>query len=44
VKLSLVPREREYFPLFSEFAATLEQAAQLLTEVAGFAWTAERGS
>jgi uncharacterized protein len=31
VKLSLVPQEREYFRLFSDFAATLDQAAQLLT-------------
>src|SRR5271157_3116584 len=31
VKLSLVPQEREYFRLFSEFAATLDQAAQLLS-------------
>jgi predicted phosphate transport protein (TIGR00153 family) len=30
VKLSLVPQEREYFRLFSEFAATLDHAAQLL--------------
>ena len=30
MKLSLVPQEREYFRLFSEFAATLDQAAQLL--------------
>jgi predicted phosphate transport protein (TIGR00153 family) len=31
VKLSLIPQEREYFRLFSDFAATLDQAAQLLT-------------
>jgi len=31
VKLSLIPQEREYFRLFSEFAETLDQAAQLLT-------------
>ena len=31
MKLSLVPQEREYFRLFSEFAATLDQAAQLLS-------------
>ena len=30
MKLSLVPQEREYFRLFSEFAATLDHAAQLL--------------
>jgi predicted phosphate transport protein (TIGR00153 family) len=30
VKLNLVPQEREYFRLFSEFAANLDQAAQLL--------------
>ena len=30
MKLSLVPQEREYFRLFSDFAATLDQAAQLL--------------
>jgi uncharacterized protein len=30
VKLSLVPQDREYFRLFSEFAAVLDQAAQLL--------------
>ena len=33
VKLSLVPQEREYFRLFSEFAATLDQAAQLLASL-----------
>jgi len=33
VKLSLVPQEREYFRLFSEFAANLEKAAQLLSAV-----------
>jgi uncharacterized protein len=33
VKLSLVPKEREYFRLFSEFAATLDQAAQLLASL-----------
>jgi predicted phosphate transport protein (TIGR00153 family) len=33
VKLSLVPQEREYFRLFSEFAATLNQAAQLLASL-----------
>ncbi len=33
MKLSLVPQEREYFRLFSEFAANLDKAAQLL---AGF--------
>jgi len=31
VKLSLVPQEREYFRLFSDFATTLDEAAQLLT-------------
>ncbi|HUK77302.1 MAG TPA: DUF47 family protein [Thermoleophilia bacterium] len=31
MKLSLVPQEREYFRLFSDFVATLDQAAQLLT-------------
>ena len=30
MKLSLVPQEREYFRLFSEFAANLDKAAQLL--------------
>ena len=30
MKLNLVPQEREYFRLFSEFAANLDQAAQLL--------------
>ena len=30
MKLSLIPQEREYFHLFSEFAAILDQAAQLL--------------
>jgi predicted phosphate transport protein (TIGR00153 family) len=30
VKLSLVPQEREFFRLFSEFAANLDKAAQLL--------------
>jgi predicted phosphate transport protein (TIGR00153 family) len=33
VKLSLVPQEREYFRLFSEFAAILDQAAQLLAKL-----------
>jgi len=33
VKLSLVPQEREYFRLFSEFAETLDKAAQLLTSL-----------
>ena len=33
MKLSLVPQEREYFRLFSEFAATLDQAAQLLASL-----------
>ena len=33
MKLSLVPQEREYFRLFSEFAATLNQAAQLLASL-----------
>ncbi len=33
MKLSLVPKEREYFRLFSEFAATLDQAAQLLASL-----------
>jgi predicted phosphate transport protein (TIGR00153 family) len=33
VKLSLVPKEREYFRLFSEFAATLDQSAQLLASL-----------
>ena len=33
MKLSLVPQEREYFRLFSEFAATLDQAAQLLARL-----------
>ena len=33
MKLSLVPQEREYFRLFSEFAANLEKAAQLLSAV-----------
>ena len=31
MKLSLVPQEREYFRLFSDFATTLDEAAQLLT-------------
>jgi predicted phosphate transport protein (TIGR00153 family) len=30
VKLNLIPQEREYFRLFSEFAANLDKAAQLL--------------
>jgi predicted phosphate transport protein (TIGR00153 family) len=30
VKLNLVPQEKEYFRLFSEFAANLDKAAQLL--------------
>ena len=33
MKLSLVPQEREYFRLFSEFAAILDQAAQLLAKL-----------
>ncbi len=33
MKLSLVPQEREYFRLFSEFAAVLDQAAQLLASL-----------
>jgi predicted phosphate transport protein (TIGR00153 family) len=33
VKLNLVPQEREYFRLFSEFAANLDEAAQLLVEL-----------
>jgi predicted phosphate transport protein (TIGR00153 family) len=33
VKLNLVPQERGYFRLFSEFAATLDQAAQLLASL-----------
>jgi hypothetical protein len=33
VKLSLVPQEREYFRQFSDFAATLDQAAQLLVSL-----------
>ena len=30
MKLNLIPQEREYFRLFSEFAANLDKAAQLL--------------
>jgi uncharacterized protein len=30
VKLSLVPQEREYFRLFSDYAANLDEAAQVL--------------
>jgi predicted phosphate transport protein (TIGR00153 family) len=30
VKLNLIPQEREYFRLFSEFAANIDKAAQLL--------------
>ena len=33
MKFSLVPQEREYFRLFSDFAATLDQAAQLLVSL-----------
>jgi hypothetical protein len=33
VKLSLVPQEREYFRLFSEFAANLDTAAQTLVKL-----------
>jgi predicted phosphate transport protein (TIGR00153 family) len=33
VKLNLVPQEKEYFRLFSEFAATLDEAAQLLVDL-----------
>ena len=33
MKLSLVPQEREYFRLFSEFAAVVDQAAQLLAKL-----------
>jgi predicted phosphate transport protein (TIGR00153 family) len=33
VKLNLVPQEREYFRLFSEFAATLDEAARLLVDL-----------
>ena len=33
MKLSLVPQEREYFRLFSEFAGVLDQAAQLLAKL-----------
>ena len=33
MKLNLVPQERGYFRLFSEFAATLDQAAQLLASL-----------
>ncbi len=33
MKLNLVPQEREYFRLFSEFAANLDAAAQLLVSL-----------
>jgi len=33
VKLSLVPQEREYFRLFSDFAANLDEAAQMLKQL-----------
>jgi uncharacterized protein len=33
VKLSIVPRDREFFRLFSEFSATLEKAAGRLVEM-----------
>jgi len=33
MRLSLVPREREYFRLFSDMAANLETAARLLVEL-----------
>jgi len=33
VRLSLVPQERQFFSLFSDFAAQLEQAAKLLVEL-----------
>ena len=33
MRLSLVPKEREYFRLFSEMAANLEKAAELLVEL-----------
>jgi len=33
MRLSLVPREREYFRLFSDMAANLETAAQLLVQL-----------
>jgi predicted phosphate transport protein (TIGR00153 family) len=33
VKLNLVPQEKEYFRLFSEFAANLDEAARLLVDL-----------
>ena len=33
MKLNLVPQEKEYFRLFSEFAANLDEAAQLLVDL-----------
>ena len=33
MRLSLVPQEREYFRLFSDFAANLDEAAQMLKQL-----------
>jgi hypothetical protein len=35
VRLSLVPKEREYYHLFSEYAAHIEEAATALVELTG---------